>query len=294
MWDGLLTHLRSPEVAFSDTTLKILASHETCRRLGLAPNLERIADNLPEHDIERLLKNQCVLMAAARRLYLDIGPYLTDPCTTFVITDNSARVLCLQSAPEVIFRMADIGLRPGASLSEDSCGSNAVALAIQYLRPITLRSTEHYCNLFHEWSCSAAPLFDQKGALTGCIQLCSDAKLPTGEGLALATLLAKLLQANENPTGMTNSSTVVEIDLSQLSPKQRAIVELLMVGKTYKQIANTLCLSTRTIESHVEKLKSRYKARTTAHLIALVINGQRHCGFPVSGHDYSLDRMSID
>jgi DNA-binding CsgD family transcriptional regulator len=65
-----------------------------------------------------------------------------------------------------------------------------------------------------------------------------------------------------------------------LSPPQKrekldiadeAIVQLLIEGATAKEIAATLDVSHRTVEHRLEKMKQRYGARNTVHLVAMLI-----------------------
>ncbi|SIR05092.1 regulatory protein, luxR family [Rhizobium sp. RU20A] len=65
-----------------------------------------------------------------------------------------------------------------------------------------------------------------------------------------------------------------------LSPPQRqetldivdeTIVQLLIEGATAKEIAVTLDVSHRTVEHRLERMKERYGARNTVHLVAMLI-----------------------
>jgi DNA-binding NarL/FixJ family response regulator len=52
-----------------------------------------------------------------------------------------------------------------------------------------------------------------------------------------------------------------------LTTKQRQIVQLLAEGKTMKEAAGTLNISTRTVESHKYEVMRRLGVKTTAELI---------------------------
>lgn len=280
MWEGLRDDLRMPEAEYCDATEKIRASIQACHQAGVRQDLKAITDILAERELSQLLSSNRELVASALRLYLELCPYLADRCLVFLVTDAQARILCLHSVPELIYRAVDIGLRLGASLAEESCGTNAVSLALRYARPTAVRSREHYCELFHGWFCVAAPIFNREGLMIGCAELCIDAHGRLGENLALVVMLAKLLATSSVSSDSIGNVPLKykdkspRLELSKLSTKQRTILELLMAGKTYKQIGTVLHLSTRTIESHTEKLRARYNARTTAHLITLALSGQ--------------------
>ncbi len=66
--------------------------------------------------------------------------------------------------------------------------------------------------------------------------------------------------------------------IAVLTDRQRQIMELLVAGKTAKEIAAAIGLSTRTVEHHLERLKRRHGASRRATLIAALVSqrGVRH------------------
>ena len=59
-----------------------------------------------------------------------------------------------------------------------------------------------------------------------------------------------------------------------LSPRQKLILELLSQGKTYQAIAEALSISPRTVRYHVNELRTKFKVRTRAELLAAVRKGE--------------------
>jgi len=57
----------------------------------------------------------------------------------------------------------------------------------------------------------------------------------------------------------------------KLDIADEAIVQLLFEGATAKEIAVTLDVSHRTVEHRLEKMKERYGARNTVHLVAMLM-----------------------
>lgn len=56
-----------------------------------------------------------------------------------------------------------------------------------------------------------------------------------------------------------------------LTPRQREVIKLIAEGKTNKEIADLLFLSTRTVEKHRAKVMERLDLRTTADLVKYAI-----------------------
>jgi DNA-binding NarL/FixJ family response regulator len=67
--------------------------------------------------------------------------------------------------------------------------------------------------------------------------------------------------------GMTLEKNIFK----KISPRQREILQLLAEGKTAKEIASILNISTRTVEFHKYKMMEQHKIKTSAELIHYAI-----------------------
>ena len=56
-----------------------------------------------------------------------------------------------------------------------------------------------------------------------------------------------------------------------MSPRQREILQLLAEGKSAKEIASILNISTRTVEFHKYKIMEQHHIKTSAELIRYAI-----------------------
>lgn len=59
--------------------------------------------------------------------------------------------------------------------------------------------------------------------------------------------------------------------IEQMDVADEAIIQLLVEGATAKEIAVSLSISHRTVEHRLERMKERYGARNTVHLVAMLI-----------------------
>jgi DNA-binding NarL/FixJ family response regulator len=57
----------------------------------------------------------------------------------------------------------------------------------------------------------------------------------------------------------------------KISPRQREVLQLLAEGKTAKEIASILNISTRTVEFHKYKMMEQHKISTSAELVHYAI-----------------------
>lgn len=84
----------------------------------------------------------------------------------------------------------EAGVKPGTVFTEESCGTNALALAREHQRLVAIRGEQHYCLLFKDWWCVASPIKDPKGRIGGYLDISMHAKRELGLAAAhLQTLV---------------------------------------------------------------------------------------------------------
>jgi len=59
--------------------------------------------------------------------------------------------------------------------------------------------------------------------------------------------------------------------LAQLTPRERDVLELLVIGRTNKEIARALDLSPRTVENHRARVMDKMQAESLSHLVRMAI-----------------------
>ena len=59
--------------------------------------------------------------------------------------------------------------------------------------------------------------------------------------------------------------------LAQLSPRERELVTLVARGRTDAQIAEQLCISIRTVRSHLDRIRDKTSCRRRADLTRLAL-----------------------
>jgi FixJ family two-component response regulator len=65
---------------------------------------------------------------------------------------------------------------------------------------------------------------------------------------------------------------VVTERLAHLTPREREVMELLLAGKSSKEIATTLGVSVRTVEGHRREVLSKTHVSSAAQLVRMVLS----------------------
>lgn len=240
-------------------------SHQRCRAAGINPDLSRLDRQLDTPERNEFFSRQATLGAYSTLLFSDIYRDLADRNYLFVLTDNTARLITFHSCPEILVDATEeIGMSAGTLLSEESCGTNAVALALRYREPAVTHGMQHYCRLFHRWCVVAVPVMRANRQPIACVAIsnCNGAALT--EKLALARFIAKDIEVFRRTTPTYPGTDGIgacqhdERRVVDLTPRQRQVLTLFAKGFSYKQIARKLGIgSARTVEEHLDAVRGK-------------------------------------
>jgi RNA polymerase sigma factor (sigma-70 family) len=81
--------------------------------------------------------------------------------------------------------------------------------------------------------------------------------------------IERALAHHEAARGLKSKLDVVRAHISKLTPREREVFELVVRGKTNKQIANTLGATERTIKAHRQRVMEKMQVQSLAKLVSL-------------------------
>jgi PAS domain S-box-containing protein len=87
----------------------------------------------------------------------------------------------------------------GAMCSEEVLGTTSPGICLVQKVPLQVFKQEHYCQLYHTWCCSSAPILDSQGGLIGILDLSNrDRELHPPHILDLVKMTARSIQLELN------------------------------------------------------------------------------------------------
>jgi transcriptional regulator of acetoin/glycerol metabolism len=149
----------------------IASSWRRCREMGVNPFLIKGQEVIPHKELQEKLNRCRKLVTVSRPFMKTLYEIVAGSGFLVLLTDEDGVVLELTGDPEVI-RLAEhskVGL--GANLSERIMGTSTLGTVLVERVPMQVVAREHYCMVFHEWTCSAAPIFNHKGRLLGVLNV---------------------------------------------------------------------------------------------------------------------------
>jgi RNA polymerase sigma factor (sigma-70 family) len=85
----------------------------------------------------------------------------------------------------------------------------------------------------------------------------------------LLQAIERAIAHHEVTRGLKSKLDVVRAHISKLTPREREVFELVVRGKTNKQVANTLGATERTIKAHRQRVMEKMQVRSLAELVSL-------------------------
>jgi FixJ family two-component response regulator len=86
--------------------------------------------------------------------------------------------------------------------------------------------------------------------------------------------IRQAIESDSETRRARSAKTSVQARLKTLTPRERAVLELLIAGKTSKEIAVDLDLSVRTVESHRAHIMEKMDVDTATKLVATVLQAR--------------------
>jgi RNA polymerase sigma factor (sigma-70 family) len=85
----------------------------------------------------------------------------------------------------------------------------------------------------------------------------------------LLQAIERAIAHHEVTRGLKSKLDVVRAHISKLTPREREVFELVVRGKTNRQVANTLGATERTIKAHRQRVMEKMQVRSLAELVPL-------------------------
>jgi hypothetical protein len=151
----------------------IAASWRRSHTAGVDPGAVRVAPALAGADETAARWKAHPVAAAAPLIRECLGPITADSANLIVVGDADGTILWIEGPANVRLDAADsMNFTEGAGWSESAAGTNAIGTSLTADHALQVFAGEHYNEVVHEWTCSAAPVHDpDTGQVVGIIDV---------------------------------------------------------------------------------------------------------------------------
>lgn len=170
----------------------ILRSWQRCQLLALDPR--HPAHQHAELPVE-LESSQSALLTLARPYMEDLYQFVEGSGFAVLLADATLTMLEVIGDEPMLDNLQSLGFMRGANLDEEYVGTLALNMAFREALPWQTRGAEHYYECFHQFACSAAPIFDVSGQAIGLVGVIGPVASAHAHTLGMVIAATQAMQA---------------------------------------------------------------------------------------------------
>lgn len=163
------TYLEQGQVAQTVNAL-VASSWKRCFQMGI-PSSRSEAFILENYQLRELQEKRQELLQYATPIMKHLYSLVKGTGLVVLLTDDTGVILKALGDTSSLTKAQQIQLLEGANWQENIKGTNAIGTALYERVPLSVHAEEHFLQANHVLTCSAAPIFDQKGKLAGVIDI---------------------------------------------------------------------------------------------------------------------------
>jgi transcriptional regulator of acetoin/glycerol metabolism len=149
----------------------VLESWRRCRQLGINPYSDGQPTRLSDAELSRRLEVNRDLIEIGQPI-IDVAYRLAAHYKLVVsLLDEEGYILILTGEAEDVYRQTGVSYVPGMHCALEEMGTSSIPLVMQSGKPVRIAGSEHYCQRYHQVSCSAAPIKKENGKIIGVVAL---------------------------------------------------------------------------------------------------------------------------
>jgi len=191
-WEKFIT---TDEINASVIRPIIADSWKRCKLAGVDPYLKRPTGTLKNKEVKVLLERNKHLIEVSWPILKMIGEMIRGSGFRVDLVDKDGYFLKILSDMEILEESKKLGSVIGANRSELAAGTNGIGIALFTGKSIQILGPEHYNIYHHNWTCSAAPIFDPSGNIIGAVNMSGNYRLLHKHTLGMVVSIANAIES---------------------------------------------------------------------------------------------------
>lgn len=149
---------------------------------------------LKGEELEKVLYINKELIEVARPFLLNLYKFLKNSGFIVMLTNSEGVILEFFGDNYMEEEAAQIHFMKGARWKEEDVGSNTIGVIINTKKPFQMTGPEHFCIKSHDWTCSAAPIFNSNGEMMGIFNVSGPIKEAHRHTLGMVVAAVEAIQ----------------------------------------------------------------------------------------------------
>lgn len=192
----------------------IIRSHDRCAKYNVKYNQIYSSKILDDKQLFRKMEDNRELILAVAPIMNNIYDFVKGSNFFSILTDKDGCILNVIGDEDILSEAFSFKMIPGAYMSEECIGTNAMGTVLAEGTPLQLSGKDHYISAYHRWTCSASPIKDPDGNVIGVLDLTGYSESvhshTLGMVVAAANVIEKVLESNRFETILTKEKNYYE------------------------------------------------------------------------------------
>lgn len=211
---------------------------------------------------DKIEKNKILIKIFNDQLHIMSTYYNIRNCF-IILTDNEGMVISRYFSKNYINKINKYWIKEGVYLTEESCGTNAISLAMIKKSRITTKSNDYYCSFLQGFDNIAEPILINNNIIGYVNITISSQHHNSSVSIILNHLISNISLKYINDTIFTNKEN------NLLSQEEYEVLQYTALGYSVREISNKLHVSQSTVKYRRKVLCEKLEASNIVHAVAI-------------------------
>ncbi len=134
-------------------------SHKRSKKYGVESTSIYPRHLLSETELKENLKKNKSLLKVSEPILKQLFKAVTGSGFFINLTDDEGCIISIIGDDDVLNEARKLKMVSGAYMDESSIGTNSMGVVLNEKKPVQVTAKEHFISAYHNWTCSAAPIF---------------------------------------------------------------------------------------------------------------------------------------
>ena len=149
---------------------EIVESWHRCEAMGV-DHLGGRGSLVSKEELLRSISKRKELIKVARPIMENVFEMVKNTSYSVILTDEKGVIIDIIINKDLEENHVRLNFMKGSKWDEGSVGTNAIGTCLAIDKPMQVNGAEHFCEYHHKWTCSAAPIHNNRGEIIGCFDL---------------------------------------------------------------------------------------------------------------------------
>ncbi|UWG96487.1 sigma 54-interacting transcriptional regulator [Dehalobacter sp. DCM] len=172
----------------------IVISHERCKKYKVELDQIYSSKIISGNELLKKFDEKRELLVTAEHYMNELYNFVKGSNFFCILTDEEGCILSAIGDEGILSEAFSLKMVPGAYMDERSIGTNSMGTALAEGKPVQVSGEEHYIREYQRWTCSASPIRNVKGEITGCIDLTGYSECVNSHTLGMVVAAANAIE----------------------------------------------------------------------------------------------------